>query len=213
MNKTFKKLLLLISFFTITIAGSFATNTTKTKHETSDTLSLSVIQRLEASMKENINLMSPQIQLPEDDIEQKLEDHYRNFIDNIVSSANKFLGTPYRIGGKSPKGFDCSGFTSFIFSRYGITLNQSSRSQVNNGRKIERKEDIQKGDLVFFKGSNASSKIIGHVGIVTDIERNGNIKFIHSATNGGVRISNVSETYYSRRYLTAVRIDPILIKL
>lgn len=211
MNKTFKKLLLLTSFFTVSVVSVFATNNLPKQPETQDSFSL--IQRMEATMKENILLMTPSIELPENDIDQKFEDHYRNFIDNIISSANKFLGTPYRIGGKTPAGFDCSGFTAYIFSRYGIRLNESSRSQVNNGRKIERKEDIKKGDLVFFKGSNASSKIIGHVGIVTAADGNGNIKFIHSATNGGVRVSTVSEPYYSRRFLTAVRIDPIVFKL
>ena len=116
--------------------------------------------------------------------------------------------------GRSPKGFDCSGFTSFIFSRFGIKLNQDSRSQINNGEKIHQKSEIKKGDLVFFKGRNSNSKTIGHVGIVTSIDDNsGDIEFIHSATSGGVRISKVSEPYYANRYVTAVRVNPTLIKL
>ncbi|MEG1615549.1 MAG: C40 family peptidase [Bacteroidales bacterium] len=209
MNKTIKKLLLVFSLFPLALAAQTSKGSS-IKEVTTDTFT--ILERMENSMKENLQLMTFPSLAESIELENKINDHYNNFIDNLISSANTFIGTPYRRGGKNPRGFDCSGFTSYIFSRYGVKLNESSRSQTSNGRKIERREDVQKGDLVFFKGSNASSKTIGHVGIVTDTDEKGTIKFIHSAISGGVRVNKVSDPYYARRYVMAVRVNPAFLK-
>ena len=103
----------------------------------------------------------------------------------IVKSAMKYLGSPYRSGHMSPKsGFDCSGFTTFIFS----------------------KQNLKAGDLVFFSGSRASKSNVGHVGIVTSVDESGNFKFIHSSCSQGVTVSSSQEAYYAKRYIGACRV-------
>jgi hypothetical protein len=166
----------------------------------------SILQRMENVMRENVQLITPTVELHEESLEERLERYYEEFFDNLLSRAHDYIGTPYRSGGRTPKGFDCSGFTSYIFSRYGVKLSASSGSQINDGRRIARNE-VKKGDLIFFKGRNSGSSRIGHVGIVSDSDDNGNIKFIHSASSGGVKVSSIKEPYYANRYAGSVRID------
>ncbi len=126
-------------------------------------------------------------------------------VDSLLTFAHTYLKCPYRGGGTSPAGFDCSGFTSYVYSNFGYKLNRSSGSQVENGTKINR-NDLLPGDLVFFKGRNASASRIGHVGIVTSINGDGTFSFIHSAVQTGVIVSQSEENYYARRYVTACRV-------
>lgn len=128
----------------------------------------------------------------------------------IVKSAMKYLGSPYRSGHLSPKsGFDCSGFTTFIFSKQNISLPRSSRSQYSALRgdsQIKDRRDLKAGDLVFFSGSRASKSNVGHVGIVTSVDESGNFKFIHSSCSQGVTVSSSQEAYYAKRYIGACRV-------
>lgn len=122
----------------------------------------------------------------------------------LLDYAATFKGTRYRSGSSSPKGFDCSGFTSYVFSKFGYSLTRSSRSQINDGEKVEKNE-LKPGDLVFFNG-RAVGKRIGHVGIVTEVDTtNGNFKFIHASNSRGVTVSASEEPYYKRRYVGACR--------
>lgn len=112
--------------------------------------------------------------------------------DNIINSAEKYIGTPY--GGE----FDCSGYVWKVFSENGIDLPRSSKAQYNHGESVE-KADLQKGDLVFF---NTSGSGISHVGIYI-----GNNKFIHSASSSGVSISKLNDPYYwGSRYVGAAKV-------
>lgn len=126
--------------------------------------------------------------------------------EDIVERAMKYIGVPYRSGNMNPKiGFDCSGFTTYVFKKENILLTRSSRTQYREGTKVECKKDLQKGDLVFFGGSS-SRKSIGHVGIVTDVdEETGVFSFIH-ASRKGICISSSNEPYYSKRYVGARRV-------
>lgn len=129
--------------------------------------------------------------------------------DNIIVEALKYLGTPYRSAGKGPGGFDCSGFTGFIFRQFGYNLSSSSRTQCDDGRSVPPPFDkLQKGDLLLF-GARGSVGEVGHVGIyiAPDAEGDG-FTFIHATVHGGIIISNIKEDYYSRRYLGARRILP-----
>ncbi|MBP3360309.1 MAG: C40 family peptidase [Clostridia bacterium] len=98
----------------------------------------------------------------------------------LVNTAKQYLGTPYVWGGSSTKGFDCSGFTQYVFKQNGITINRTARDQYKNGVAVD-KSQLQPGDLVFFKGSSGSSSAPGHVGLYI-----GNGQFIHSPKTGDV---------------------------
>ena len=124
--------------------------------------------------------------------------------DDVISVARKYIGTPYRAAGRTPKGFDCSGFTRFVYSHFGYDLSGSAPGQWRHGRSVSRSE-LQRGDLVFF-GGRRHSKSIGHVGIVTDVNPSeGTFDFIHSSSTG-VRISASTEGYYKNRYVGARRL-------
>lgn len=138
--------------------------------------------------------------LHEDDIETAA------MAGDMIAYAKKFIGTRYRRGGKSPKGFDCSGFTSYVFGQFGYNLGASSSDQFNQGEKIAR-EEISKGDLLFFTGRNARRGTVGHVGIAIDNNpATGEITFIHAATSGGIKIDRISAPYYAARFLGARRV-------
>ena len=118
---------------------------------------------------------------------------------DIVSYAKQFVGCKYVYGGSSPSGFDCSGFTSYVYKHFGINLSHSSSAQANVGTKVDR-ANLQPGDLLFFKNFN-TGKGIGHVAIYI-----GNNQFVHASTpKTGVIISSLSGTY-ATRYVTATRL-------
>jgi cell wall-associated NlpC family hydrolase len=117
----------------------------------------------------------------------------------IVAYAKKFIGVKYVYGGSSPKGFDCSGFVSYVFNHFDITLERSSGDMGNGGTAV-KKADLQPGDLVFFD-TNGGLNAIRHVGIYI-----GNNKFIHASSGGGhrrVMISSLSDSFYSKSYMRA----------
>lgn len=122
-----------------------------------------------------------------------------NIADSLVFEATMHLGKPYIRGCKGPNGFDCSGFTGYVYSRFGFTLGASSSDQWLQGVRIAT-ENVHKGDLVFFTGRNARGGI-GHVGMVVDVDpKNHSFKFIHAASSG-ISIDRYPDAYYySRRY-------------
>lgn len=117
---------------------------------------------------------------------------------SIVGTAQNYLGVPYVWGGTSPSGFDCSGFTQYVFRQCGYSINRTAAAQYSNGSYVSY-DSLQAGDLVFFANTYSASGIT-HVGIYI-----GGGEFIHAA-NGGVKISSLSESYYSSRYYGARRI-------
>lgn len=125
--------------------------------------------------------------------------------DEVIQYGRKYLGKPYRYAAKGPHSFDCSGYTSFVFSKFGYKLSPSSAGQDRQVSTIKRKEELAKGDLVFFEGRARNGRV-GHVGIVTDVKRNGEFDFIHASTNNGVIISKSTEPYYASRYLRGGRV-------
>lgn len=126
-------------------------------------------------------------------------------IDGILSEAESYLGTPYRYGGMTRNGIDCSAFVLSVFgSAAGLTLPRVAASQAGEGESISR-EDLQKGDLVFF--SHTQRGRISHVGIVEDVTVDGEVKFIHAATSRGVMISSLfSDNYWTPKFRFAKRI-------
>ena len=129
--------------------------------------------------------------------------------DILFLEAEKHLGTPYRWGGKTPAGFDCAGFTRYLYATvYNIELAPYAGGQYPQGRKIKNIKELRRGDLAFWSG-RSGSKTIGHVGMVVDVDTVLNsFYFIHSATSGGIRIDRSSAPYYQRRYIGACRMLP-----
>lgn len=111
---------------------------------------------------------------------------------DVVNYAKTYLGCRYVAGGNGPKSFDCSGFTSYVYKHFGVSLIRTSSGQRSNGKKVE-KSNLQPGDIVCFTG---------HVGIYI-----GGNKFIHAANpKKGVIITSMSDSYYVRTYITARRV-------
>ncbi|MDR1594584.1 MAG: CapA family protein [Prevotellaceae bacterium] len=124
---------------------------------------------------------------------------------NIIDFSKQFIGYSYRRGSQGPETFDCSGFTSFVFKKFGYHLNTSCVAQVKQGMEVV-KEELKTGDLIFFKGRNIASKSVGHVGIVVSNDENGNLVFIH-ACRRGVKMEDLNNSaYYKPRYVMGLRI-------
>jgi len=125
--------------------------------------------------------------------------------DKVVNYAKKQIGVKYKYAGDSPsEGFDCSGFTKYVFSNFGYDLPRRSVDYENTGKKINMK-DVKKGDILLFTGSDKKKRVTGHVGIVVS-NSNGNIKFIHASSSRGIVISDMSISYYVERILGARQI-------
>ena len=116
---------------------------------------------------------------------------------DVAVYAMQFLGTPYRYGGNTPdSGFDCSGLTMTVYQLNGLDLPRHSRTQYDAGDSIAR-EDLQKGDLVFFDTRGRGK--VSHVGIYIGAGR-----FIHAPSSGKkIRIDALSSDYYARRFVGA----------
>lgn len=124
-------------------------------------------------------------------------------VGELLKDAQKYLGAPYKYAGNTSAGFDCSGLVSKVFDENKYKLPRRSEDQSTQGKEIKIKE-ARPGDLVFFATSGGSR--VTHVGIVHDIGRDGEVKFIHSSTSKGVIISSLNEKYWNQAYLFARRI-------
>lgn len=124
-------------------------------------------------------------------------------IKNIVEVAQSFHGTPYRFGGTTAKGMDCSGLIFTAFKEADIHLPRSSRDMATKGQRINLNE-VTVGDLVFFK-TDRSRNVINHVGLVVDVFL-GKVYFIHSSTSQGVIISSLDESYWNNAFAEVRRV-------
>lgn len=115
---------------------------------------------------------------------------------SVVETAMSYIGSKYVYGGSTPSGFDCSGFTSYIYKQYGVNLNRTAAGQYSNGTEVERSE-LQAGDLVMFGKSG-----INHVGIYI-----GNGQIVHAANpSRGVTTDTINSGYYNNNYVGARRV-------
>ncbi|WP_052088002.1 C40 family peptidase [Paenibacillus wynnii] len=115
-------------------------------------------------------------------------------MDTVIA---KTIGTTYKFGGTSTAGFDCSGFTKYVFTKVGLTLPRTSKAQFKVGTPVPRNK-LRSGDLIFF---NTFGKGVSHVGIYV-----GNGKFAQSSSSRGVNISSLSQSYWANRYVGAKRV-------
>ena len=118
--------------------------------------------------------------------------------DAVTATALEYLGAPYRWGGSTPRGFDCSGFTWYVFSRHGMELPRVAADQYRVGRRIDR-HAVRPGDLLFFE---TISEGPSHVALALDADR-----FVHApSSRGRVRIERLSSRYWTSRFLGARRV-------
>lgn len=125
--------------------------------------------------------------------------------DSVIAICKQSLGLPYKYGGNSPQtGFDCSHFVAYGFGKLGVTLPGSSAGMATVGEEIPL-DQVQKGDILLFKGRNASNTRVGHVALVIEAAP-GSIKMIHSCNRGVVIDEYYKMKYYTARFLQARRI-------
>lgn len=121
-----------------------------------------------------------------------------NEASDVISYAKNFIGTRYVYGGRSPSGFDCSGFVGYVYEKFGVSLPRTSSAQYNATTRVS-KANLQAGDLVFFTNGGRG---VGHVGIYV-----GNNQFIHSPSAGRTVCIDSMSGYYSRNYVGGGRIN------
>jgi len=116
----------------------------------------------------------------------------------LVGAALSLRGVPYRNGGSDPNGFDCSGFTQYVFAQFGVSLPREVREQFRVGTAVDS-NDLAPGDLVFFATTDPG---VSHVAIVV-----GGDQFVHAPSSSGVvRVERLSSSYWSPKFIGARRV-------
>lgn len=128
----------------------------------------------------------------------------RSRTETVIKTARSYTGTPYKWGGTTRSGMDCSGLLLNSFKSINYDIPRTSAAQSKIGKKVS-KTDLKKGDLVFFATGKKKRKIT-HVGLVTEVKGKDHIKFIHASSSVGVTESNLASDYYKKRYRYARRI-------
>ena len=126
----------------------------------------------------------------------------------VVAFAHTLQGVPYKYASIDPSiGFDCSGFITYVFRHFDITVPRSSVDFTNEGREVKPAEAVA-GDLILFTGTDSTIPIVGHMGIVTE-NNQGDISFIHSTSGKahGVTVTPLNQ-YYKTRFVKVIRVFP-----
>ncbi len=167
-----------------------------------------VMQPINPVIKDSLSVPNQNVQIAENsEIKKdsstiiKVSNH-SDLINQLVMNATENIGVRYRSGGTTKAGFDCSGLMISTFSNFDIKLPRSSIEQSRIGVKVNSGE-AQKGDLIFFRTNGRRQ--INHVGMVIEAV-DGEIKFVHSSTHGGVIISSTKEPYYERAFSQVNRV-------
>ncbi len=139
--------------------------------------------------------------------EKSMEERLDEIAGELSEYAASFLGRRYRWGATGPSTFDCSGFTSYVFRKVGISLNRTSIMQYRQGKPVA-KDELRPGDLMFFSSPRTSRGVVGHVAIVVDVADDGkSCTFIHASTSKGITYQKFPDGgYFSRAYIGAKRV-------
>ncbi|MCJ8165793.1 C40 family peptidase [Pontibacter sp. E15-1] len=121
----------------------------------------------------------------------------------VIEAARSYTGVPYKWGGTTRVGMDCSGLLCTSFQSINVNLPRTSDEQGDYGKKV-RPKDIKEGDLVFF-GANRFSNNITHVGMVTEVNGKEDVRFIHASSSLGVIEANLYADHYQKIFIKAVR--------
>lgn len=121
--------------------------------------------------------------------------------DQVIGTAEKFIGTPHCMGGYTRRCMDCSGLTFAAFAAHQVELPRRSQDQARYGTIVTDRQALKRGDLLFFTRSYNSADYITHVGIYL-----GNNRFIHASTSQGVTVTPLDNPWWSQRYVFGTRI-------
>lgn len=187
--------LLLISVFLYSCSSTRTTTTTRSSGTTTRSTSTSNVANKEIKSKVKLKSDVRAVKINTRNVDP----------DEVVTYAEALVGVPYKYGGTSLKGLDCSGFITYVFNKFNITVPRISRDFTNAGKSVSSL-DSKRGDLILFTGSNPQSGVVGHMGIIIENKR-GVIRFIHSASGGnrGVSVSNMN-SYFMDRFVKIIRI-------
>lgn len=204
-----------VLFYIVAILSAFSLQSCVTNYVVSDPITYKTNANLAAIPTNNLrpvkNEISPSkridmalasIEKTNKNIEIEKAILFEKKMDELMAEAESYLGTPYRYGGMSRSGIDCSAFVLSVFgATMGMNLPRVAASQALQGESVS-KEELRKGDLVFFSRGGR----ISHVGIVHHIDEAGEIQFIHASTSKGVMISPLSDKYWGPKFRFAKRI-------
>lgn len=126
-----------------------------------------------------------------------------NLRQEVINNALSYLGVPYRYGGTTTSGMDCSGLLYTAHDEADIALPRTSSQMYADARKVN-KDEVVPGDLLFFR-TDKNSRRVNHVGLITEV-RDGDIFFIHSTTSAGVIVSSLEEEYWQEAFVSAGKI-------
>jgi murein DD-endopeptidase / murein LD-carboxypeptidase len=162
----------------------------------------------------SISILVAKVYAGNDPIGAEISKNFKSTVngDSIVEFAKTLLGDNYQYGSCTrSSGFDCSGFVYYVFANFGIKIPRTSFLMADFGREIELKE-ANKGDMIFFTGTDMKNRTVGHVGIIIT-DKDQPIEFIHSSsskTKGGVIITAMNSPHYKKRFLKVKRVLPYL---
>jgi len=156
-------------------------------------------KRVDIPSKESV----VELEVPSETLEE-IEVATETKADKVISTARTFIGTPYKYGGMTRSGMDCSGLLINSFTAVKVSLPRSSEAQSKVGTEIKM-HDLKPGDLVFFATGNKKNQIT-HVGLITDVRAKDDVKFIHASSSLGVVETNLFAEYYQKRFRGARRV-------
>lgn len=150
---------------------------------------------------QGIDIASVMSQLKSDNTETVMEADNSNMKEKLLMEIIKYLNTPYKYGGNSTDGIDCSAFTQTVYHNVlSLDLDRSARDQYKQGVEIDNQNELKFGDLVFFNTRRRVKP--GHVGIYI-----GDNLFAHASSRNGVIVSSLDQEYYAKRFMGGRRVE------